>query len=114
MPLIRQDIAQGHDAALALLRRPETEVSDAARVLLRRPDTYASGRFPSHRPDVWIAFDREVRRLASRPYEPLRSNRLEARLCDPDGRIRVRARRVAQPAAPARPDPVRRLGPGGT
>ncbi|MEU9179329.1 hypothetical protein AB0C90_21190 [Streptomyces sp. NPDC048550] len=91
MPLIRQDIAQGHDAALALLRRPETEVSDAARVLLRRPDTYASGRFPSHRPDVWIAFDREVRRLASRPYEPLRSNRLEARLCDPDGRIRASA-----------------------
>ncbi|MFI6001138.1 hypothetical protein ACIA98_12060 [Streptomyces sp. NPDC051366] len=92
MRLVRQDIGQGHDAALALLRRPDTGISDAARVLLLRPDTDVStGRLPWDRPDAWIAFDEEVRRLASRPYEPLRSNRLEARLCDPDGRIRASA-----------------------
>ncbi|WP_051832336.1 hypothetical protein [Streptomyces katrae] len=90
MRLIRQDIAQGHDAALALMRRADTGVCDVTRVLLLRPDTDVfTGGFLWHRPESWIAFDEEVRRLASRSYEPLHSDRLEARLCHPDGRVRA-------------------------
>ncbi|MEV0415585.1 hypothetical protein AB0I68_33645 [Streptomyces sp. NPDC050448] len=52
-------------------------------------------------PEAWIAFDEETRRLYPRSHEPLRSDRIEARLCHPDGRIRASAL-TAWPLPPLR------------
>ncbi|MCX5379352.1 hypothetical protein [Streptomyces sp. NBC_00091] len=50
-----------------------------------------AGSLAGSGPEAWIAFDQEVRRLGSHPDTALRSTRIEARLCDPDGRIRASA-----------------------
>ncbi|MET9884229.1 hypothetical protein ABZZ20_13995 [Streptomyces sp. NPDC006430] len=70
---IRQDTAQGHAVAAALLGGDTRLVA---------------GMLVQNGPEAWIAFDKEVRRLHSASSEPLRTDRIEARLCDPDGRVR--------------------------
>ncbi|MFF2192954.1 hypothetical protein [Streptomyces sp. NPDC058157] len=48
-----------------------------------------AGRLLGNGPEAWIAFDREVRRLQR--FQGVSVDRLEARLCHPDGRIRASA-----------------------
>ncbi|MCJ0870475.1 HEAT repeat domain-containing protein [Streptomyces sp. AP-93] len=72
----RRDISMGQEAAVELLRGKRAPVG---------------GVLASNGPDAWTAFDEEVRRIGRRSYEPLRSKRIEARLCDPDGRVRASA-----------------------
>ncbi|WP_328762205.1 MULTISPECIES: hypothetical protein [unclassified Streptomyces] len=72
----RQDAYAGRAAAQAMLDGDHVR---AARLLVPRG------------PEAWIAFDEEVRRLHSRSYGALRSDRIEGRLCDVDGRIRASA-----------------------
>ncbi|MEU4726780.1 hypothetical protein [Streptomyces sp. NPDC023588] len=72
----RRDVEQGRHVAAGLLDGDTTPV--------------AAGLARSG-PDAWIAFDKEVRRVHSRSYGPLSTGRIEARLCDPDGRIRAAA-----------------------
>ncbi|WP_121014801.1 hypothetical protein [Streptomyces sp. 3211.6] len=50
-----------------------------------------AGRLLGNGPEAWTAFDEEVRRLQRLPGAPAPVNRLEARLCHPDGRIRASA-----------------------
>ncbi|MFD9726848.1 HEAT repeat domain-containing protein [Streptomyces sp. NPDC059072] len=73
--------------------RQDTEEgrSVAATLLTREYPLLVAGRFASNGPAAWTAFDEEVRRLHSRSYAPLRRDRIEARLCDPDGRVRASA-----------------------
>ncbi|MER7469019.1 hypothetical protein, partial [Streptomyces sp. NPDC097981] len=72
----QQDAAQGRAAAAALLGE----------------DTRPLAGMPVRNgPEAWVAFDKEVRRLHSASSGPLRAGRTEARLCDPDGRIRASA-----------------------
>ncbi|MGW6689665.1 HEAT repeat domain-containing protein [Streptomyces sp. NPDC054961] len=80
---VRRDVSTGRGAAVELLKgqRP-APVPDMLR---------GSG------PDAWTAFDEEVRRIGRRSHEPLRGKRIEARLCDPDGRLRASALRSWQP-----------------
>ncbi|MFF4581297.1 hypothetical protein [Streptomyces sp. NPDC001389] len=57
---------------------------------LRHGDTVpVARRLLGNGPEAWIAFDREMRRLQRFPGTPV--DRLEARLCHPDGRIRASA-----------------------
>lgn len=80
---VRRDAMIGQGAAVDLLvgRNP----APVARVLA------------GNGPEAWTAFDEEVRRIGRRPYEPLRGRRVEARLCDPDGRVRASALRASPP-----------------
>ncbi|MGW6707509.1 hypothetical protein ACWGDE_21830 [Streptomyces sp. NPDC054956] len=79
---VRRDVLIGRGAAVDLLvgHRP----TPVTRVLA------------DNGPDAWTAFDEEVRRIGRRSYEPLRGKRIEARLCDPDGRVRRSALRSWQ------------------
>lgn len=61
----------------------------AAGELMRGDTVPVAGRLLGHGPEAWIAFDREMRRLQRFPGAPV--DRLEARLCHPDGRIRASA-----------------------
>lgn len=81
----RQDVWTGQGAALDVLW---------GRLAIPVTDMLAGSG-----PDAWTAFDEEVRRIGRRSYEPLRGRRIEARLCDPDGRIRASALR-ASPTPP--------------
>ncbi|MFB6617127.1 hypothetical protein ACFCV9_23410 [Streptomyces sp. NPDC056367] len=65
--------------------------SVAATLLTREYPLLVADRFASNGPAAWTAFDEEVRRLHSRAYAALRRDRIEARLCDPDGRVRASA-----------------------
>ncbi|MGE7391021.1 hypothetical protein ACQKM2_36695 [Streptomyces sp. NPDC004126] len=62
-----------------------------ARSLLEGDESPVAARLVGNGPDAWIAFDEEVRRLQRDcgPWEG--SGRLEARLCHPDGRVRMAA-----------------------
>ncbi|WP_328924793.1 hypothetical protein OG429_09130 [Streptomyces sp. NBC_00190] len=73
------------------LRRDAERGRAAVAILLRRdPDVAVRMLFRSG-PEAWTAFDKDVRRDRSRLGGALPSNRIEARLCDPDGRIRESA-----------------------
>lgn len=74
---VGQDANRGRAVAAAMLRGDAFPVT--------------SSFVGNGQPEAWIAFDKEVRRLHSRSYGPLRNDRMEARLCHPDGRIRASA-----------------------
>ncbi|MGT2527507.1 hypothetical protein ACU4GG_10215 [Streptomyces nojiriensis] len=74
---VRLDIEEGRSVAATLLTREYPQL--------------VAGRFAWNGPAAWTAFDEEVRRLHSRSYAPLRRDRIEALLCDPDGRVRASA-----------------------
>ncbi|MET9854362.1 HEAT repeat domain-containing protein [Streptomyces sp. NPDC006450] len=80
---VRRDVSTGRGAAVDLLAgrdpAPVTQV------------------LAWNGPEAWTAFDEEVRRIGRRAYEPLRGRRVEARLCDPDGRVRASALRASPP-----------------
>ncbi len=84
----RQDAEQGRDAAAALLGGvPGARVGVAARLARTGPE-------------AWTAFDEEVRNLIASSYPPPRSGRIEARLCDRDGRVREAALSAGQHSPP--------------
>lgn len=62
----------------------------AAAALLGGNETPTGGP-PWAEPEAWIAFDKEVRVLHDKSHGTLRSHRIEARLCHPDGKIRSAA-----------------------
>lgn len=74
---VRRDVLMGQGAAVDLLvgHKP----TPVARLLAQNG------------PEAWTSFDEEVRRIGRRSHEPRRSKRTEARLCDPDGRVRASA-----------------------
>ncbi|MFE2285846.1 hypothetical protein ACFXDJ_16975 [Streptomyces sp. NPDC059443] len=74
---VRRDVLWGQGAAVDLLKGRER--APVSRLLAQ------SG------PEAWTSFDEEVRRIGRRSCEPLRGKRIEARLCDPDGRVRASA-----------------------
>lgn len=78
---VRRDISIGRGAAVDLLVGHEP--------------TPVSRALADHGPEAWTAFDEEVRRIGRRSYEPLRGKRVEARLCDRDGRVRASALRAS-------------------
>ncbi|MFE9563794.1 hypothetical protein ACFYM0_22110 [Streptomyces sp. NPDC006487] len=87
----RQDAEKGRAAAAALL--DETA------------DTGAAG-LAGAGPEAWTAFDEEVRTLIASCYPPPRGGRIEARLCDRDGRVREAALSgLSGPAAEQNPPP---------
>ncbi|KIF03792.1 hypothetical protein PL81_22260, partial [Streptomyces sp. RSD-27] len=60
-----------------------------ARGLMGGDTVPVARRLVGNGPEAWIAFDREMRRLQRFPGASV--DRLEARLCHPDGRIRASA-----------------------
>ncbi|MEU3915620.1 HEAT repeat domain-containing protein [Streptomyces sp. NPDC029721] len=60
-----------------------------ARELVHGNTASVAGRLVGNGPEAWIAFDREVRRLQR--FRGVSVDRLEARLCHPDGRVRASA-----------------------
>ncbi|MFD8146961.1 hypothetical protein [Streptomyces sp. NPDC059708] len=60
-----------------------------ARGLMEGHTGPVAGLLVGNGPEAWIAFDREARRLQR--FAGVSSDRLEARLCHPDGRIRAAA-----------------------
>ncbi|MFE2479216.1 hypothetical protein [Streptomyces sp. NPDC059389] len=77
---------EGRAAAAELLRGGRLGIGGARRPVL---------------PASWIAFDAEVRRHHSPWFPgPRGADRIEVRLCHPDGRIREAALRVANPPLP--------------
>ncbi|MFD9304926.1 HEAT repeat domain-containing protein [Streptomyces sp. NPDC060048] len=74
---VQRDVLLGRGVAVDLLRQ-------------REPAAVA-GVLNHSGPQAWTAFDEEVRRIGRRSYEPVRGKRIEARICDPDGRIRASA-----------------------
>ncbi|MFE2147889.1 hypothetical protein ACFXA3_40245, partial [Streptomyces sp. NPDC059456] len=76
MTSARQDAHRGRAAANATL---DGDLARAGRLLLQ------SG------PQAWIAYDKEIRHLRVRSHGTLRSDLIQARLCDADGRVRASA-----------------------
>ncbi|MGW7455201.1 hypothetical protein [Streptomyces sp. NPDC054787] len=72
-------------------RRDGEQGRHVAATLLDGDTTPVAARLAANGPDAWIAFDKEVRRVHSRSYGTLSTGRIEARLCDPDGRTRAAA-----------------------
>lgn len=72
----RQDAERGRAAAAALLDKAGAPVA---------------ARLAGTGPEAWTAFDEEVRNLTASSWPPPRSGRIEARLCDRDGRVREAA-----------------------
>ncbi|MEU3726188.1 hypothetical protein AB0E73_26195, partial [Streptomyces sp. NPDC031705] len=64
---------------------------NVARGLLHGDASPVAARLAGNGPDAWIAFDREVRRALRSPGTETGDKRLEARLCHPDGRVRMAA-----------------------
>ncbi|MCX4524913.1 MULTISPECIES: hypothetical protein [unclassified Streptomyces] len=74
---------------------------DAAERLLLRGERFGIGGIRRlDLPGAWTAFDEEVRRVHARSYEPPRGDRIETRLCHPDGRIREAALGERNPPLP--------------
>ncbi|MFF3213866.1 hypothetical protein ACFYYB_24725 [Streptomyces sp. NPDC002886] len=72
----RQDAERGRAAAAALLDGAGGPVT---------------ARLAGTGPEAWTAFDEEVRGLTAFSWRPPRGSRIEARLCDRDGRVREAA-----------------------
>ncbi|AZM88330.1 MULTISPECIES: hypothetical protein [Streptomyces] len=64
---------------------------NAAAGLLEGHESPAAALLAGNGPDAWTGFDREVRRLLRCRPTPEGGGRLEARLCHPDGRVRMAA-----------------------
>ncbi|MFE2857908.1 hypothetical protein ACFXJO_43195 [Streptomyces lavendulae] len=62
-----------------------------ARGLLRGDTSPVAGRLAGNGPQAWIAFDEEMRGLQRAHGPRIPCERLEARLCHPDGRVRAAA-----------------------
>lgn len=85
----RQDAEQGRAAAAAMLGEGPADAGGGVAARLARTG-----------PEAWTAFDEEVRNLIASSYPPPRSGRIEARLCDRDGRVRETALSAGQNPPP--------------